>query len=1744
MNKVRSTVKHMPRKAKLLTALLACVLVLTLVGVGMAETVPPEYILPFQSAVDGKEAIEQNNVSVANGALELSRPTEENCPPFNGKKQENGEWKNESWAWDRNKHELTGIVAPIRMTRLSFDENAGILRIKNTSEKTQKVTISYSLNFYERGSVNKTTGLLKIGNEEPITSNSGGTYSVQILANESVDILVKTNAQSKWTAVQTEDTHPKATLTLSNIKAEEVTAGQESLTLQAPGTGGNYTYKKGNGEATVVNGETKVNYSITDNETVTLTAQPKEGYKFYLWEDSDGKILSTNTEFIVSGTNGANPKSVRPVFVSKDTVAYYHIPDGILKGDYYYWQDAMSAARTNSNTNVVLLRDLELNSSMAYSRKSGETITNDTLTIPSGVTLVVPYSDKLSTGKEDAVNTSDKSAAEQYGVAKDYNGTGGAFRTLTVSKNYTLDVNGTLLVNAVQGALNGATYNSHVVGNYGHMEVAGKVNVNAGGTLYARGYVTGAGDVNVLDNGTLYQMLQLVDWRGGNYSLPVASGNNYPTLPFSGYYLQNNMVHTTYHYGASMKARAVIAAMLQGKYVVSGADVPVIANGDASNPSLFVMAEDASIETKYDKTKDQLKVKLNGNTSMNCLQLNVGVYSLTTEGKELAISDNIQVTVASGKMTIAGGLKFLPGAKLTVENGAELEIANKGKAFFYAKADYNNAYTYDAWRNKLQAAEVIGNTTKVTPTENADLDLHGSLVINGPLALSKSHPGLAANDGASVTVNNITKASKLKLYEPYQLLERDWRNDYSLPALNDEDVKAKLVYEEQSGKRKYTGSYVFENCGWSLPKGLMADGSSAPEAFAKGVTYRVHDGKWYSHEIQLTYDGVTPAAKTVYSAKDIYQLDAPENYVITGIQVGDSGVVYANADKNDSNSIADGWASAKLGSLPAKAALTIVVKPYAEKLTWKSMVGDKVTMINYSYLPTDATQASLTYDDVLTVGGISMTDANGASVACTSQTADENGKTTVTVKGSEGTTLNGATVTVAYAGEKAVTWNVTDIDGNVTTKTEELGDKSELTYTIKQPNGGWYIADTVESKDTSIQLVNNDVSVTVSNISGPVTVKIKLKAAAHKLTTTINTVDSDGATQTETKVTYTSDDTWNYETAERHIIAQYAVTGGKMVVSGQEYALSMDTGAITEALAVSMSGRETTVALTDYAYHFCLTWNAVDVTQESKPTVDAVSYREYVTGKHTVKLNQYEMEEYGYTTFCTNGTEGKYYWDTMFEEGLITYTIPDLTRYAYIGDDNYQATVKNYPESMHDPIDKTKDKTIELEVAPYLYNVEIYNAADPAERLKILCIDKNGIDVTTNETPVYKDWDDDNSNSPTNKKFISGYEVVGSAVINGSKDKKVSGITAYGNERYQGPGLSITEVKADTKITATFQHYELCYFWNIAGLQEEPVRYLEVVTENTDSAQQGVVDKSSGGESHTWSKGRWGYSAKYTAPLGYYIQSIDNNINYNDRISADKRTGETNSYSGGKGENTFYLAPYTASLAYTVDGVTTYMYVNDANAGDNYNAGGYNTEAKTWTYTVPADQTVAPNGLTYSGCKAEYKDGMVTVSGLTAKSTVSITTSAETSTDVDTYYMGDMSFEHVRNAAAFTWDGKTEGGGSWKPVNSFGWRHAVGSKSYEVDGKTLTVDNGSILFVNNTDNVVTYNVWLSRPSTETYGVSLDFDDPGEAVTVNNGTAAVTVKPGEQVTLVCRMTGTPNFSSGSEIEIGTIKVTKN
>lgn len=1803
MNKVRSTVKHMPRKAKLLTALLACVLVLTLVGVGMAETVPPEYILPYQTEADGGRPMESHKVQVANDALELSRPTEENCPPFNGEKQEDGKWKNESWAWDGSK--VTGTVEAINDgTGLkNFKDNKGILRIANISENTLKVSFHYGLEFFSIRSL-VTKGTLKIGDNNPIETNSEGSFTAQISAGEAIDILVTVQGYQNWGAYK--QGAPHATLTITGITAETVSGSGEKVTLLAPGTDGSYTYKKSTDKTpTAVSDNTDVSYSIADNESVTLTAQPKEGYKFYLWEDGDGKILSATPEFVVRGTNGANPKSVRPVFVPDGTVAYYHIPDGILKGDYYYWQDAMSAARTNSNTNVVLLRDLELNRGMAYSRKEGEGITNNTLTIPSDVTLVVPYSGKLSTGLKDAVNVGDASnlnsiAETEYGFEQGYNKTGEAYRTLTVSKDYTLDVNGTLLVNAVQGATNGAAYNSHVLGGYGQMIVTGKVNVNDGGKLYARGYVTGEGKVEVLNNGTLYQMLQLVDWRGGSYSASVGSptNNSYPTLPFSGYYLQNNMVHTTYCSGSSMKAQVVIAAMLNSRFDAPDAEIPVISNGTVDDAtSLFVMGEDASVETVYDKSNDQLKVTLNGNTSMKCLKLNVGGFSLTTEGKELAISDNIQVTVASGKMTIAGGLKFLPGAKLTVAEKATLEIADNGKAFFYARKDYKDEYTFDKWRNKLQADKVIADAAnKVMPAENADLDLQGSLVINGTLALSKSHPGLIAKDGASVTVNKELVKSDLKLYEPYMELKNNTGKVPDAPVLDDGDVEARLVASDRG-----EADYVFENRGWTAPKGAMVDDGSIA-TLEKGTTYKAYDSKWYSHKITVNYNmadnSTAPAATPVYTTKNECTFTAPKGYVITDITTGNTGIETANADTTDITPKSEGWRSVKLSNITApEATLTATVKAYGRTVTWDCKTGDK-TEQSYSYLPADAKEATLTFNGIVQINENEVKVNGNAPAANQITISKADGKTSVKVTGISADTR----VTVPYSSSFTVTWKVRTDNGKVTSTTSQT-EMNSATYALHNSDSTQNFWNVVE--DAAIKLPtgsaakvkerSNTDDITLTNVFSDTTVEIDITTYKHRVTTSTKVYKAaDEKTDLAEKiVTFVNKDTYkpeltNIGTTDKYVVSKYEITGGTLGSKQNADACAI----LPKDVSIALSGKDVAVSLELQSYLYVWNWDAT-LNGKKMETNSGFTYTEYLTDRLTggepARPNDYTETPY-YLTLRDYGEAGKYYhhFDEFAYEGYfgIDYRSLGNNRFAISGTQKLpdytggmgSASLADgvLTESSWAGKIALKDEQVTVALVSYATKVTVKAGTDKLPE-GIFYADANGKDVTTADDAadrkdiVYGQFAYGEEGYDAHR-FVKSY-TIGSENAPGTTVNDVGALlgnrfTSDSVKKFHGMTIPADTVKtaassANGELTVSLTTEE---FWQVYAVSEDNggnYTYLMFVPQVSEDGPVPIYAPKAEkfNVSCTRQTDKGGNHLYYpTLTVKEGENSFFQSCTYRSAtLDAGGKTLYIEGASDGPDVYTsmkmvrFTLTPYDSSLTWNVDSASGTTYVTKdgtAYCGLNSDKTQMQKDIRysngTWTYTVPTGQTVATDGLTYSGCKAEYKDGMVTVSGLTAKSTVSITTSAETSTDADTYYMGDMSFEYVRNAAAFTWDGKEGTTGSWKPVNAFGWRHAVGSKSYEVGDETLTVDNGSILFVNTMQNTpVTYTVQLSRTDNTNNDVSLVFDKSDDAIKVNDdGSATVTVKPNSRVTLVCRMTGTPNFGSSKEIVIGTITVTKN
>ena len=399
MNKVRSTVKHMPRKAKLLTALLACVLVLTLVGVGIAAEAKPTYIHPEIRSADITEE-DWNEVTVTSGDLKFSRPQSEDYP-FNAIIAD-GQWWYEYWAWTNQ--QMTGTVQCIVDDNGSCISNKGILRITNTAKESKKLSFNYGFSLTEGQGI---TGSLQIANEGAIAaSKTGQTFTANLPANGSIDIKMSINDVPSWTNPDL----PCATITITNIKTEAVSGQPLELCQPDNSAAGTYTAKKGNTELPI--GQT-VDIDTANGETVTLTAQPQKGYKFYLWEDKNGKPLSTDETFVVNGLN-VNPGSVKPVFVAENATAYYQIPGtGHLSGKYYYWDDAMKAAGYSDSKNVVLLADLKLENA----KNRTDEVSGNTFTIPSGVTLVVPYSDKLSTKTDDKINVNNEQMREECGVS-------------------------------------------------------------------------------------------------------------------------------------------------------------------------------------------------------------------------------------------------------------------------------------------------------------------------------------------------------------------------------------------------------------------------------------------------------------------------------------------------------------------------------------------------------------------------------------------------------------------------------------------------------------------------------------------------------------------------------------------------------------------------------------------------------------------------------------------------------------------------------------------------------------------------------------------------------------------------------------------------------------------------------------------------------------------------------------------------------------------------------------------------------------------------------------------------------------------------------------------------------------------------------------------------------------------------------------------------------------------------------
>lgn len=1772
MAEMKEKVRQMPRRAKVISALLACVLVITLIGVAVVAAAEKE-INPDQT----------QEITIGDTKLELSRPAPD---PENPRDNSYPEYRGtigktvlEKWTCaDGDNPNLTGFVAGYPKRDKTFDENTGVLKITNRGDK------KISLSFHCEAVAATTKGSLTIrANGKDYLDDATKNFS-KVSKDFTSDAIAPGASIEIWlTAVKYDKTGANATsvnLTISNIEANLVTG--KTLNLLQPQNGSYTAVKLDKDGKTIDNSRvevsentqnTTIGYDPSQNESVRLTATAKEGYKFYLWQDENSTPLSKDATITVDGSSVA-ANSICPIFVSEGELGApaYRIPNGKLAGDYYYWDDAMNAAGINFDKNVVLLQPLSLEN--VKNRNSADTA--KTFTIPNGVTLVVPYSDKLSTGKEDAVNTSDKTAAEQYGVAEGCNGTGKAFRTLTVPGNYTLNVNGTLLVNAVQGGKNGVSYQSHIVGTYGQMIVGGTVNVNSGGELYARGYITDLnhitdnhiGKINVNDGGSLIQMMQITDHRGGHYTEAVYQ----QLMPITMYYLQNNMVDTVYEYGSTMRAQAVLAAYT-GTYDAVLADVRVIANGaDKETPCMFVMDQDTAISTKYNYAEDKLHVTLDrGKVTMNFLQIDHPIMSINTAKNVLTISDNMPITVGeNATLETNYDLKFLPGAELTV-NGT-LNINKGSDLYFYGATDYQADWSYGQFRTHIQPVGSIGNDKpiikeeKTTPKTDAKLNLYGTLTLSGTLSQSTNHSGLLATAGekAKIIINQLQydgKSVNESLSDSY--------TPPTTPALGITYAKADDYY------------YAI-NKGWKAPLGHMGENPETLAGMKNTGTYKRDTGNkfWYQFALTVNYTDSERLSETVYVSKSSTVLNAPENTVITAISGVEEQNLRTVQSVNYNNTLTDGWKQVQLLNLNADKTINLTCKDYNHTVTWKEFYGANTTQANntvVSYVSSTDTGVSQIFGG--TVNKVAKSDGTVMNKG-TDYTLSEDGKT-VTLKNAVSKNVE-LHVTTGNA-TPTVTWNVTGPDGQlVDVDPTTASTKGEASYTVtQQMTDTWWVLEqgNYSASDSNVKMeVSQDKrTLTLSGITGPVTVTVNLTEYKHCINGTVGyekatvvknpedayyiaayTLENKSAS---IEYQYTNDDEYRWTIpgdSEKNLLTAITSISG-CAIGEADKAASALRQEIGNTLTMQLTGKDVSLNVSTRNYIAKMTWN---VSKADEGTDDgSYGYVEYYTGKLEKEVPGERQSIKYYETLLSNGTTGSYYYDRG--EFHTAYTVPEsagkfMVQYASDGvediprDDgktswlDYKWTIPDQPtnrtfectamdQSMDDSwaaagclYGSVADSTATLVLKPYDYSVKFMDASNRNDPLAEYCVTKEITSVKYKSGDTK--WDDWCATAFT---------------IKGGKDAKVNGLEAAKDGDVIitfDKGYKLTGITQDTTVTLTLKDTSKVFNkyidWTINDIKNaNKYKYTEYCLVDGKSFINPFEKVCATTNNHVWD----GNEVTYTLPNGYE----DCYIKENGHKETDQRSKDVTVWDGA--DQTITIQPYAKRAVAYINGVPSEYHYFDT------------MEAQPSRQFIYCGDNITVSRCIAKGCEVtnlNAKDSTnrnVRLDKVTeADARVDIWTEP-TGTDVTTsaaYYMGDMSFEYVRNAAAFTWDGASKNAdgsyGSWKPVNALGWRHAVGSKSYEVGGETLTVDNGSILFVNTMRNTpVTYTVQLEKKDNNTnYGVSLMFDQSENIQVSNDGVATVTVPANSRVTLVCRMTGTPNFSGGSEIEIGTIKVTKN
>lgn len=307
---------------------------------------------------------------------------------------------------------------------------------------------------------------------------------------------------------------------------------------------------------------------------------------------------------------------------------------------------------------------------------TGNAFIANNLTIPSGVTLILPSS----------LDSSTKTGSPTYVTTDSTNGVDGFVdndsnyieHVLTNYANVT--VNGTILVQGLLGR-RGQGLSGHTSNKHSQIINTGTMTFVSGAVLDIRGYVKGAGSMVFESGSTLYEPFVVHDFRGGTST--VGSYNDGKISPFNCYELPNIQCETTLYCGTTVKGYCGLWVDANSKHETT---IPTIiaTNGALLNlTSGYIQKTYANGVTVLDVFGDITGGSLQLTIKLKKVGITIMKATVDTASVIFPLSYLQKINLHSGIITIKYGYKLLPGSELNVLSGATLNLEKGGQIIVY-----------------------------------------------------------------------------------------------------------------------------------------------------------------------------------------------------------------------------------------------------------------------------------------------------------------------------------------------------------------------------------------------------------------------------------------------------------------------------------------------------------------------------------------------------------------------------------------------------------------------------------------------------------------------------------------------------------------------------------------------------------------------------------------------------------------------------------------------------------------------------------------------------------------------------------------------------------------------------------------------------------------------------------------------------------------------------------------------------